>query len=640
MKLTPHNSLSAYSMFRYRYVLLMVLAGIFFAVNVLFRLSLHVFFPSSLPFSFGMLPQLALGTVNDFFALFFVLILPFLFVFLPGDKFLKSAAGKVYTVIFLYLYSSLLIFGAFSEYFFWEEFNSRFNFIAVDYLIYTNEVIHNIVESYPLFWLFLAVFVLAFAVTALAWGFLKKRLAAAKVCTKFFRRLGQIVCCFLLAAGSYFVFNPIDSSENRFWNEYAKNGVYELFSAYLHNQLDYRRFYRTIDTDYAFRLVQEDLVPQQLAVMPKNSVVRKVYGKENGEKPNVVIVIVESLGYGKYREYLPFLTSLEKESLNFTQMRSTGTRTVRGLEAIMLSIPPTPGNSIVRRPDNHDLYSLATPFKDRGYNLDFIYGGIGFFDNMNDFFEGLGFRVHDKLSFASENQTFSNAWGQCDGDSFAESLRMADEHFAQNTPFLQVILTTSNHRPFTFPENTVDMEQGNRVGAVRYTDYALERFIAEAKTKPWFDNTVFVIAGDHPSSIAGKTEVPAGAYGIVSMMYSPKYIAPKQVDKLCSQIDIAPTLLDIVGFEYESPFFGQNVFALAEGRAWVSTYQLLGFVNEDYLAVLDPEKNAMLTSYRKDNSSEEKEKAFIDKTIAYYQTAYDMFTEKKLKEQAVKETLK
>ena len=639
MKLTSQISSSAYSVLRYRFVLMFVLAGIFFVLNLLFRLSLQVMFPASLPLSFVMLSGLFWGAVNDFYTVFFILILPFLLFFLPGDRFLKSVAGRIYTLVILFVYSSLLVFNCFAEYFFWEEFSSRFNFIAVDYLIYTTEVIQNIVESYPLFWLFTAVFVLGFAIAYLAWLFLRRRLAQAVPGSGFFARLGLLLCFYAAAAGSYFVFDPHDSSKNRFWNEYAKNGVYELFSAYLHNQLDYRVFYQTIDSALAFDIVQKDLVPNLAPALPDNSIVRKVYGKEQEERPNVVVVIIESLGSGKYLDDRPFLTSLEKQSLNFTNLRSTGTRTVRGLEAIMLSIPPTPGNSIVRRPDNHDFYSLATPFKDRGYSLDFIYGGIGFFDNMNDFFEGLGFNVNDKLDFAPENKTFSNAWGQCDGDSYAESIRLADLSYAQNKPFMQVILTTSNHRPFTFPENTVDMPQGTREAAVRYTDYAIEEYMKNARKKPWFENTVFVFMGDHPSSIAGKTEVPAKAYGIVGMIYSPKYVAPAQVDVLCSQIDLAPTLLNIVGFTYESPFFGKDVFTLTpeSGRAWVSTYQLLGFVDKDYLVVLDPEKNAVLTKYSPETGTPEKEKAFIEKAIAYYQTAYDMFSQKMLKEQAVKE---
>lgn len=639
MVLSPSlPSKSHFSMHAYRFSFLCTLGLIFFFINIVTRLSLQYFFSDTLPFGLNSVPHLFYGIVNDFFALLFALILPFFLVFLPGDKFLKSIAGKSYLFFILFIFSLIFVFTAFSEYFFWDEFGCRFNFIAVDYLIYTTEVIGNIVESYPVFWLLMAVFALALGISFTAWHGLRKKLDAADSSTRFLGRFAQILCFCLIAAGSYFVFEPYNHSENRYWNEYAKNGVYSLFSAYLHNQLNYRRFYETIDTDLAFRLVRDDLkIANTSSPVPQNTV-RKIAGREEYVKPNVVIVVIESLGSAKYQEYRPFLNSLAAKSLNFRNMKSTGTRTVRGLEAVMLSIPPTPGNSIVRRADNQDIYSLAAPFKDRGYDLNFIYGGIGFFDNMNTFFEGIGFTVVDKLSF--EQDTFSNAWGQCDEDAYAESLRLANESYANGKPFLHVVLTTSNHRPFTFPETDLHLEQGTRVSAVRYTDYAIEKFMEEASKKPWFDDTVFVFVGDHPSSIAGKTEVPYETYGVVSMMYSPKYIVPQDISLLCSQIDIAPTLLGIVGFEYTSPFFGKDVLTMTEGRTWVSTYQLLGYEDDDYFIVLYPSKTKYtLTVKNSKNDSQERRNAFINKAIAYYQVAYDVFKNKMYKEENVNKAL-
>ena len=627
---------SRFSMLSYRFSFLCVLAFIFFFINVVTRLALQYFFPDVLPFSPAAAAQLFYGLINDFFTVLFALVLPVLLLFLPGDKFLKSIVGKCYSWCILFLFSLIFVFTAFAEYFFWEEFACRFNFIAIDYLIYTTEVIQNIIESYPLFWLFVVVFAFALILSFIGWQGLRKKLETAVCGTRFLGRFVQVLCFYLIVAVSYYGFSPLNHSENRYWNEYAKNGVYSLFSAYLHNQLNYRRFYETIDTELAFKLVRDDLnITPHTSPVPQNTV-RKIIGREEGKNLNVVIVIIESLGSRKYKEHRPFLNALAEKSLHFSNMKSTGTRTVRGLEAIMLSIPPTPGNSIVRRSDNADLYSLATPFKDRDYDLNFIYGDIGFFDNMNSFFEGIGFQIVDQLSY--KNDSFSNAWGQCDGDSYAESLLLADTSYARGKNFLHVVLTTSNHRPFTFPENELNLPQGIRTSAVRYTDYAIEKFMDEARQKPWFEDTVFVFVGDHPSSIAGKTEVPYEEYGVVSMMYSPKYITPKNISLLCSQIDIAPTLLDVVGFEYMSPFFGKDILKMDEksARAFVSTYQLLGYEDENYFMVLDPSKKYTFTAKNPQNNDTESRSAFINKAIAYYQTAYDVYKDKMYKEENVK----
>lgn len=633
---------------RFRFTFLFYLSLLFLFFNFLFRLSLPFFFPENLPFSGNFFLGLGIGAINDIFALFFILILPFFCIFLPKDSFFSSTLGKIYSFILVFIFSLIFIFTSFSEYFFWEEFSSRFNFIAVDYLVYTTEVIQNIIESYPLAGLLSSVFVLSVLVSYFVWKKLQKKLSVIEIQNKtsFWKRFAHICCYCLVVTASYFVFSPLSLSSNRYWIEFADNGVYQLFSAFIHNELDYRKFYKTMDTEKAFALLNTDLnVQAPLAHTNYRQVINSSINIDTQEKntvqsslqkPNVVLVIIESLGSYKYQEQMITLNNLAKESLYFPNMKSTGTRTVRGIEAIMLSIPPTPGNSIVRRDDNDNLYNLSTPLKKQGYDLSFIYGGIGFFDNMNAFFSGIGFNIHDKLEFDSNNKTFSNAWGQCDGDAYKESIRLADKSFANNTPFMQVILTTSNHRPFTFPENTINLPQGSREAAVRYTDYAIGEFLKEAKTKKWFDNTIFVFIADHPSSVAGKNSVPHEAYGIMSMIYAPKLVKPQQIDLLCNQIDLAPTLLALMGVDYTSPFFGKNILTMKkeEERAFISTYQLLGLETPSYLTILSP--NSGVESIQLDkNATEEQKQKDIEKTIAYYQTAYDLFSQNLLKEDKV-----
>ena len=617
---------------RFRCSFLLYLSFLFLIINFVFRLCLVFVFSEHFTFSHEFFTGILFGIFNDFLALLFILVLPFFLIFLPKDTFFQKKIGKIYSFLIIFFFSLIFIFTGFSEYFFWEEFSSRFNFIAVDYLIYTTEVIQNIIESYPLVGLLSSVFILSIFTSIISYKKLQKTLnsVTTQSHTSFWKRLSHVLCyCFIVLA-SYFIFMPLQNSSNRYWIEFADNGVYQLFSAFLHNELDYRKFYKTIDCEKAFTIVQEDLYITQPV---KNTNYATITNTAPEQNPNVILVIIESLGNYKYQNQMINLNALAKESLNFTNMKSTGTRTVRGLEAIMLSIPPTPGNSIVRRNDNHELYNIATPLKNIGYDLDFIYGGIGFFDNMNDFFEGIGFHIHDKLEFAEQNKTFSNAWGQCDQDSFNESLLLADENHAQNKPFMQVILTTSNHRPFTFPENIIGLSQGNREAAVRYTDYSIGEFLEKAKTKAWFDNTIFIFIGDHPSSVAGKNSLPHEEYGIVSMIYAPKLIQAQQIEILCSQIDIAPTLLALMGIDYTSPFFGKNILTMTKEneRAFVSTYQLLGLETPNYLTILSP-NNGVETLKLNPNATEEQKQKDIEKTIAYYQTAYDLFTQDLLKE--------
>lgn len=234
--------------------------------------------------------------------------------------------------------------------------------------------------------------------------------------------------------------------------------------------------------------------------------------------------------------------------LRFSNVFATGTRTVRGLEALALSIPPTPGHSIVKRPGSGDgLRTIGLPFLDRAYDTAFLSGGHGYFDNVNAFFGGAGFRVVDRRSFSRNEVTFSNAWGVADENLFDRVLKEADVNWGAGRPFMFFTLTASNHRPYTFPEGRIDLPQRQRGSAVKYTDWAIGKFLDDARRRPWFDQTLFVNVADHCARSGGRTELPLNNFRIPLFFYAPSLIPPQRVTRLASQIDVAPTLLSFLG---------------------------------------------------------------------------------------------
>jgi phosphoglycerol transferase MdoB-like AlkP superfamily enzyme len=165
-------------------------------------------------------------------------------------------------------------------------------------------------------------------------------------------------------------------------------------------------------------------------------------------------------------------------------------------------------------------------------------------------------------------------------------------------------MTTSNHRPYTYPDGRIDIpSHTSRRGAVKYTDYAIGKFIREASKKPWFANTVFVIVADHCASSAGKTDLPVDKYHIPLLIYSPGNIAPGTMDRLMSQIDVGPTVLGLLNFSYVSNFYGFDMFQLEPGRerAFVSTYQSLGYIRQGELVILSPQAKAETFQLSPDN---------------------------------------
>jgi phosphoglycerol transferase MdoB-like AlkP superfamily enzyme len=536
-----------------------------------------------------------------------------------------------------------LLFGAVAEWTFWDEFGTRFNFIAVDYLVYTTEVIGNIRESYSLPLIGLAVLggalVLGSAVlaTGLPTAWLKG--AEEPAGRRWTAAGGWAVAALALGLGLSEGQLPV--FRNNFNRELAKDGLWSLFAAFRNNELDYDQFYRTRTPAESFKTLNAELTEDGSQLLRPDALdtLRYVHNRGTELRPNVIQITVESLSadflsiFNHASNLTPNLAEIAAQSLVFDNFYATGTRTDRGMEALTLSIPPTPGRSIVKRPRNEDLFTLGSVFRAKGYDTAFIYGGYGYFDNMNTFFGRNGYRVVDRNSVARSDITFANAWGACDDDLFRWTLREADTSAASGKPFHYFVMTTSNHRPYTFPEGRIDLpsKTSGRAGAVKYTDYAIGQFLRDAATKPWFKNTVFVIVADHCASSAGKAELPVQNYHIPLIIYAPGgQIAPGHIKTLTSQMDYAPTLLGLLNWNYPSRFFGHDVRKIEPGdaHALLGTYQKLGHLEDSNFVVLSPQRG--VTAYRYDlKSSAQTSQAGgeheVNETIGFYESASYMY---------------
>lgn len=486
-----------------------------------------------------------------------------------------------------------------SEWFFWEEFSVRYNFIAVDYLVYTTEVIGNIRQSYPVntILVFIALFsaILLFIFRRYFWKHDNRVM-------RFKHRSTVALLLLCIPVAVYFLFNHKWKyfSNNQYVSELAGNGIYDFSNAFWNNELDYEAFYKTLPIADAGRRIRKLIDADSTSVQSDAQfTLRKVNSPGVERQMNVVLISVESLSadfmthFGNMQHITPELDTLAKQGLLFTNLYASGTRTVRGLEALSLSIPPTPGQSIIKRPENKGLFSLGSIFRSKGYHSRYVYGGYSYFDNMKAFFSENGYDVTDRKAIKNADIHYQNIWGVADEDLFTLSLRLADEDFNNDKKFFSHIMTVSNHRPFTYPEGRIDIpSHTNREGAVKYTDYAIGRFIKEASVKPWFKNTLFVIVADHCASSAGEVELPVNKYHIPMIFYSPGHIMPGNFERLTAQIDVAPTILGFLNMDYTSKFFGQDVFSMKPGqeRAFISTYQSLGYIKNDKLIILEPNR--------------------------------------------------
>ena len=586
-----------------------------------------------------LVPAVLIGIAYDVpVALWWVLPLALLIACWPSGPRASRSLAWVAMALAVALFAGLAFVGV-SEFVFWNEFESRFNFIAVDYLIYTREVVGNIRESYSLALLFGLVALSAIALSAaiakpflralaLPAGSLKGRSAAVGVLVL----VATILTAVVGTAWKEALAQPQIV-------QLAGNGVWEFFYAFNHNEIDFHRYYSTIPVERANALVRAEFGDTKQYEFTNSGVMpieRKVFAQGPERDLNVVLVSIESLGaefiesLGGQKGLTPNLERLAGESLYFTRMYATGTRTVRGLEALTLSVPPTPGHAVPMRPNNSGLFTLGGVFRSKGYETLYLYGGYSYFDNMKSFFGGNGYTVIDRTAIPKEMITQENIWGVADEDLFRLAIREIDARAAVGKKVFMHVMTTSNHRPFTYPAGRIDIPSGEgRSGAVKYTDYAIGKFIEEAKAKPWFNDTMFIFVADHTSIARNRTELWLRRYHIPMLIYSPRWVTPRHVDTVSSQIDVAPTVLGLLNMPYVSQFFGRDILrdGIDAPHVYVANNQTIGFLRGDLLAELkprqraraaNPDNNATVTGIAADRTVEE--------GIAIYQTAAYRFS--------------
>lgn len=642
-----------------RYSLLMHFIIWFLILSQILRISFFIWQYNEVSWNIiDLLRTLITGLFFDFGTVAFISICSVLYYTVMPNKWIGSFVDKILIYFFTSLTVFILVFTFFAELTFWDEFKTRFNFIAVDYLIYTHEVVANIQQSYPLPVLIGGVLLLTFVFLFIFYkrgAFTAAFISKASLKTRLSVLLSTIGIALIF--GFFITNNQAEWSSNRYNSEISKSGIYSFFAAFRNNQMKYVDFYTSIPNDKAFGIIKKKLAdPNSSYFRNDYSIHRKVTDRiPSLENKNVVFILVESLSGSFLKEFenkeniTPFLDSLAQKSIFFENLYATGTRTVRGMEAVTLCIPPTPGQSIVKRPDNQSLYTVCSIFKSRKYDCNFFYGGDGYFDNMNAYFGGNGFNIYDRgrgsvlsdeiktvRNNINDNEvTFENAWGICDEDIFNKMLKVADSQYKTGKSFFNFVMTTSNHRPFTYPSGKIDIPSGtSREGAVKYTDFALKELFRKAQTKPWFKNTVFVIIADHCASSAGKDEIDVANYHIPAFIVNLHENQNQKIAQQCSQIDLWPTLFSLFHWDYESDFFGKNVLdSQFEQRALMGTYRKLVLMKKDKVMILSDQKKQAFYSWNKEDNSLKSlpiDQSFLEETISWYQTADFLFTNKLL----------
>jgi len=619
---------------RSRYAGLFLFALVFIAISCLLRVALLVrSFALADTRPLALASAFALGVFFDALTCLWFMLPLTVVVVLGGNRFLAGRIGRTLCLILFGLGVFLVLYDVAVEWFFWGEFpSSRFNLVAVDYLHDFRVVLAYVWQNYPVLPVsgglavltLLIVLPLAAAVlkscqvplrAAQRVGFLAIYLAAMSVAIPFVSRL-----------------TLTNTSDNWTNTNLAKNGALSFFSALCNRDVTYGEdLYLVRDQTQVMTRLRGLLKTANSQYVSDNldDVTRKIDNGPGFARHNVMIVVVESLSaeflgvFGNPQGLTPNLDELAGQGILFTRLYACGNRTIRGLEALNLALPPTPGRALGKRPNCNEFFSAERLFRDMGYRTLFFYGGKGTFDNMDAFLCQGGFELIDRRTLNADEIHFATAWGVCDGDVYRRVIRECDATHQAGRKFFSIVLTLSNHVPYSYPQE-IDIPSGTGVpGAVKYTDFALGRFIREAREKPWFDDTIFAIVADHCSRKFARSDSSPAKYHIPAIIYAPKIVRPRRCESLCSQSDLLPTVLGLLNASYQTKFFGRDVLREPANRAFVGTELNPTLLVNNHQIVLLPGRGVREVALGPDGSETQIEvnPDELDMAIFYYQGA-------------------
>lgn len=528
------------------------------------------------------------------------------------------------------------------------QYDSRPNYLFVEYLEHYEEVGATLLAEYPLQLVFAAILV---PLSGFIFQRLYRRILAIQPRLHWFAAILLVPVIFsslLMTARSSLGHRPANPAtvavtSDHLVNELALSSTYTLLYAIYQSRYDRKGgrpygempFEQVIDiVKKESRIAEDDFLSDDYPTWHRQT------STSPREKPyNLVIILEESMGaefVGKLGglPLTPHLDRLSAEGIWFDNLYATGTRSVRGIEALTTGFLPSAAISVVKQNKaQRDFFTLASYLKQYGYDTGFIYGGESHFDNMRGFFMGNGFDyVIDHKDF--ENPVFKGSWGVSDEDLFT----MADQKFssyAKDQPFFSLVFSSSFHSPFEFPDGRIELydtdKQYSENNAVKYADYAVGQFIEKARQSDYWDDTIFIIIADHNSRVYGKALVPVTRFHIPGLILGGP-VQPGVISTITSQVDIPPTLLSMIGVSGEHPMIGRDMTLESNnvdaGRSIMQFYKVQAYREGDEIVVLQYDLEPRLFDYIDDKlvPTERKNPELVNKALAhslFVQQAYD-----------------
>lgn len=545
----------------------------------------------------------------------------------------------------------LLIFMEASTPAFIEEYSLRPNRLFVEYLLYPKEVFSMLIEGHKLTLLMTSL--ITTITIILAYQFFRKQSILSRPQPKWFERPVLVVIVFTLAflgARSSLQHRAINPSYTAFTNDplvnsLTLNSTYSLLYAVsqMSGEVSSFELYPNMKQDDVITQIHKamGLEKTQFTSSEFPTLHKQVATRHFDRPKNLVIILEESLGAQFVGSLggLPLTPEYDKlvpEGWSFNNLYATGTRSVRGIEAVITGFVPTPARSTVKLPNSQtNFFTIAKLLGRQGYDTNFIYGGGAHFDNMKSFFLGNGFdSIIEEKDFL--NPEFLGSWGVSDEDLFSKANQDFVTKSKSGKPFFSLVFSSSNHDPYEFPDNKIELyntPKNTRENAVKYADHAIGHFFKLAKQENYWKDTVFLVVADHDARTTRSDLVPIPSFHIPALILG-EGIVPKQDNRITSQIDLAPTLLSLIGVDSTHPMIGQDMTNVGDdyiGRAIMQFNDNQAYMKGNQVVILQPQKSPKTFLY--DNStllpSDKVDPDIIKQAIAHPLLGTWLYNEKK-----------
>ncbi|MDD1780570.1 LTA synthase family protein [Enterovibrio sp. ZSDZ35] len=522
------------------------------------------------------------------------------------------------------------------------EYDLRPNRLFIEYLVYPKEVFGMLWTGYKLE-LFIG-FLVSVVTVVVGWKWSKHLIVDLRYPKWYWR---PAIALFVVALGvmgarsslGHRPLNPamVAFSSDPLVNDLVLNSSYSVIFAAKQMGAESSAFklYPLMDSKKIIREVRANMLVEDDGFISESSpTLANHTASFNGKPKNIVILLLESHG-ARYVSRLggidasPNLNKLIDEGWAFSRMYATGTRSVRGIEAVTTGFSPTPARSVVKLGKSQtNFFTIADLLKDQGYHTQFIYGGESHFDNMKSFFLGNGFTdMQDFPTF--ESPEFVGSWGVSDEDLYNKADSQFTQLAAKGKPFFSLVFSSSNHSPFEYPDNKItpyNSPKNTVENAVKYADFAVGAFFDKAKKSNYWDNTIFVVVADHDARATGNLPVPIGHFKIPAIILGGG-IEPRFDTRLASQLDIPPTLLSLAGVSSTNPMIGHDLtkdVPLYKQRAMMQRDKNFGWMTADNnVVVLRPEKG--ISTYRYDPDTDTLTESKVETNIVECAHAHAMW---------------